>query len=296
MIKNQTFKMLIAFLLNLSFALFEFFGYIYTGSVAIYSDAIHDLGDALSVGISYWLERKSKKRPDNFYTYGYIKYSVLGSLITSLALIVGSIIAIYNSIIRVINPVEINYNGMFLFAIFGVVVNLTAALVIKNGKSQNEKAVKLHMIEDVLGWIAVLIGSLLIKITNWTCIDSIISICISSFILFNAFKIFRKSIGLLMDKSTINPEVVKTRLMKIDGILNIHHLHIWSPDGIVSYATMHVITTSNHKEIKELIRKALEEFRIMHSTIELESKWECCTDKSCNININTEVKCACHNH
>ncbi|MBR2499832.1 MAG: cation transporter, partial [Clostridia bacterium] len=139
-------NILIAFILNLLFSVFEFVGGIITGSVAIISDAVHDTGDALSIGISYFLEKKSKKQPDKVYTYGYQRFSVMGSLITTVILLFGSIAVIYNAIVRLFNPVEINYSGMIVFAIIGVLVNFIAAYFTKEGDSLNQKAVNLHMI------------------------------------------------------------------------------------------------------------------------------------------------------
>ena len=149
----------IAFILNLAFSVFEFIGGAISGSVAIMSDAIHDLGDATSIGISYFLEKKSKKKPDDNYTYGYIRYSVIGSIITTAILIVGSIFVILESIKRIINPIQIDYSKMILLAIVGVVVNFIAAYVTKEGDSLNQKSVNLHMLEDVLGWVVVLVRS-----------------------------------------------------------------------------------------------------------------------------------------
>ena len=146
----------------------------FTNSIAIISDAVHDLGDSLSIGISYFLEKKSKKKPDKNYTFGYTRYSVLGAIITNTILIIGSIIVIYNAIKRIINPVEINHNGMIIFAIVGALVNFIAAYMTKEGDSLNQKAVNLHMLEDVLGWIAVLIGAIIIKFTNFNLIDQIL--------------------------------------------------------------------------------------------------------------------------
>ena len=144
-------NILIAFLLNMLFSIFEIIGGIFTGSVAIISDAVHDFGDSISIGISYILEKKSKKKPDNKYTYGYTRFSVLGATITNTILIVGSILVILNAVKRIINPIEINYNGMIIFAIIGVIVNFVAAYATKEGDSLNQKAVNLHMLEDVLG-------------------------------------------------------------------------------------------------------------------------------------------------
>lgn len=128
-------NILIAFILNFVFSVFEFIGGALTGSVAIISDAVHDIGDALSIGASYFLERKSKKQPDEVYTYGYARFSVLGSLITTVILLFGSFAVIYNAVIRIFKPTPINYNGMIIFAIIGVIVNFIAAYFTREGDS-----------------------------------------------------------------------------------------------------------------------------------------------------------------
>ena len=179
-------NILIAFVLNLVFSIFEFVGGAITGSVAIVSDAVHDIGDALSIGVSYFLEKKSKKQPDEIYTYGYKRFSVMGSLITTVVLLFGSIAVIYNSVIRIFNPVEIDYGGMIVFAIIGVIVNFIAAWFTKEGDSLNQKAVNLHMAEDVLGWVVVLIGAIVMQFTDFVIIDSIMSVVVAIFILINA--------------------------------------------------------------------------------------------------------------
>ena len=184
-------NILIAFLLNLAFSVFELIGGIFTNSVAIISDALHDFGDSISIGISYFLEKKSKKKPDSNYTYGYARYSTLGAVITNAILTIGSIFVILNAISRIINPVPINYNGMIIFAIFGVLVNTLAAYFTREGDSLNQKAVNLHMLEDVLGWIVVLIGAILIKFTEITLIDAVMSIGVAIFILIHALKSFK---------------------------------------------------------------------------------------------------------
>ena len=184
-------NILVAFILNIAFSLFELLGGLLTGSIAILSDSLHDIGDALSIGISYFLEKKSKQEANNVYTYGYVRYSVLGSIITTVILLVGSVFVIYESILRFFNPVEVNYDGMIIFAIFGVIVNTLATYVTREGDSLNQKSVNLHMLEDVLGWIVVLIGSILMRFTNITYIDSILSIGVSLFIFVSAFSNMR---------------------------------------------------------------------------------------------------------
>ena len=146
-------NILIAFILNITFSIFELFGGLITNSISILSDSIHDLGDAISIGISFFMEKKSKKHANNKYTYGYIRYSVLGGVITTAILLTGSILVIISAIKRLITPVEVNYTGMIIFAIIGTILNLIAAYVTKEGNSINQKSVNLHMLEDVLGWI-----------------------------------------------------------------------------------------------------------------------------------------------
>ena len=179
-------NILIAFILNLAFSVFEFIGGIFTGSVAIISDAVHDIGDAASIGVAFFLERKSKKQPDEKYTYGYARYSVLGSALTSLILLLGSATVIYNAVRRIVTPTEINYSGMIIFAIVGVCVNLGAALLTRHGDSLNQRSVNLHMLEDVLGWIVVLVGAVVMSFTDLYIIDPLMSIGVAIFILINA--------------------------------------------------------------------------------------------------------------
>lgn len=280
-------NILIAFILNLLFSLFEFVGGTLTNSIAIISDAIHDIGDSLSIGISYLLEKKSKKEPDEKYTYGYARYSVIGSLITTVILLLGSILVIFNAVKRIINPVEINYNGMIIFAFIGTIVNFLAAYFTKEGNSLNQKAVNLHMLEDTLGWIVILIGSIIMKFTNILVIDSILSILVAVFILINALKGFVKILDLFLEKipNGISIEEIKEHVLKIKNIIDVHHIHIWSIDGYNNYATMHVVTNENNKELKEKIRKELKYLGISHVTIEIETKDEICDELKCKVDV-----------
>lgn len=287
-------NILIAFLLNLSFAIFEFIGGAITGSVAIISDSIHDMGDALSIGVSYFLERKSKKQPDHTYTYGYARYSVLGSVITTVILLFGSCMVIYNAIGRIFAPVEIDYNGMILFAVVGVVLNFVAAYVTREGDSMNQKAVNLHMLEDVLGWAVVLIGAVVMRFTDISILDPIMSIGVALFILINAFKNLKEILDLFLEKTPVGISVdeIREHLLEIEGVLDVHHIHIWSMDGQSNYATMHIVTEENTHLIKEKVREELEEHGISHVTLELEGKDEECHEQKCHV----ETKSACGHH
>ncbi len=278
-------NILVAFLLNLSFSIFEFLGGIFTGSVAIVSDAIHDIGDAASIGIAFFLERKSKKQPDEAYTYGYARYSVIGSVLTTLILLVGSLLVIYNAVLRIITPTEIHYNGMILFAIVGVCVNLGAAFVTREGDSLNQKAVNLHMLEDVLGWIVVLIGAIVMRFTDLAIIDPLMSIGVALFILINAFQNLKEALELFLEKTPHNVDIheIKEHVCSVEGVLNVHHVHVWSMDGQSHYATMHVVINGDAHEIKEKIREELKEHGIVHATLELEAEGEPCHEEHCHV-------------
>lgn len=278
-------NILLAFILNLSFSIFELIGGLFTGSIAITSDSIHDLCDAFSILISFFLEKKSKKKADLKYTYGYVRYSVIGGIITSTILLIGSIFVIHEAIKRLINPVKVNYNGMIIFAIIGVIINLIAAIATKEGDSLNQRSVNLHMLEDVLGWIIVLIGSICMYFTNITYIDSILSIIVSIFILVSAFKNIKIIYDLFLEKTpkNINIEEVKKHLLSINGVSDVHHIHVRSIDGFNTFITLHVVLDNYDSKIKQQIKDDLNHYGISHSTIEIELKNELCTDINCEI-------------
>lgn len=288
--KNKTDKnILIAFLLNISFSIFELFGGLFTNSVAILSDSVHDLGDAISIGISYFLERKSKRKADNKYTYGYVRYSVLGGVITTTILLVGSILVIVNAIKRLINPVQVNYSGMVIFAVIGVILNFLAAYVTREGDSINQRSVNLHMLEDVLGWVVVLVGAIIMNFTDIRIIDPVMSIGVSTFILFHSLKNLKRVLDIFLEKTPkdVDIEKLKHHLLEIEGVDDIHHIHVWSIDGYSNYATMHIVTNAEDvKSIKKEIRKELEEHHICHAILETED--EVCEDTECNVEFHNE--------
>ena len=291
-------KIFIAFILNFFFSIFEFIGGIITGSVAIASDAVHDFGDALSIGISYFLERLSDKKPNEKYTYGYARFSVLGGLITTLILLVSSIIIIYNAILRIINPTPIDYDKMIIFAIVGLIVNLVATYFTHGGKSINQKAVNLHMLEDVLGWAVVLVGAILMRFTSLYIIDPILSIVVALFIIINSLKNLKEILDIFLIKKPkdIDYDHLISHLKEIDGVIDVHHIHIWSLDGLLHCATIHVVSDSNDIQLKGKIKQELHEHGIVHSTIEMEKKEEECSEKDCQINHVSHSHHHCHHH
>lgn len=294
--KSTEKNILIAFVLNLVFSLIEIVGGLFTNSVAILSDAIHDFGDAFSIGVSCFLERKSKKKPNETYTYGYLRYSVLGAFITTIILTIGSIVVLTGAIFRIIHPVSLHYEGMILLAILGIIINFLAAYKTREGDSLNQKAVNLHMLEDVLNWVVVFIGAIVMKFTDITYIDSIMSIGIALFLLKQALENLKNILNLFLAKvpSNLHVDEIKKELLKIPKVENVHHIHVWSMDGVHHYATMHVVVSGKYDfKLKNMIKDKLKEMGIMHSTLEMENREEECTESEC---VVAPVNISHHHH
>lgn len=279
----------LAFFFNLFFSIFELFGGILTNSVSILSDAIHDIGDSFSIGISYLLEKISKKQSNNKYTYGYLRYSLMGALFTSIMLLIGVFVVFYKSIPLLFEPGEVNHDMMILFAIVGSIVNGFAAFKTSKSHNKNEKAISLHMLEDVLGWIGVLVGSIIIKFTGLTIIDPILSIIIAIYILYHVYENIRDVFYIFMDKVPTDidiGDICKKVEKKFDDIKEIHHIHVWSMDGENNYLTAHILLNKSIKEeeiikIKRELKDYLSSLNIHHSTLEIEYHNEKCSTTKC---------------
>lgn len=301
--KKNSKNIMIAFILNIVFAVIELIGGILTNSVSIISDSIHDFSDAISIGIAFFLEKKSLKKPDDKYTYGYLRYSVLGALITSTFLLMGSVVILYNAIPRIINPQTVDYNGMLILGIIGVLINGAGTLITSKGNKLNEKVVSLHLLEDVLGWLAVIIVSVVMKMFDLPILDPLLSIGITIFILYNVFKNLKSIFEIFLEKapSNIDFEKLKEELLKNnENILNIHHIHLWTIDGEKIYATMHVVVPNNIDknviiELKKYINNEAFIYKITHITLEIEYESEICDNLKCE-NKQKEITMHKHTH
>lgn len=293
-------KIFIAFILNMFFSILEFVGGILTGSFAIVSDAVHDFGDGISIGISFFLEKISKKKPDDSHTYGYLRYSVLGSVITTVILLFGSLTVLYHAIPKILYPTQIHYDGVIVFAVIGAIVNFVAAYF-THGKegSMNQRAVNLHMMEDVLGWVVVLIGAVVMRFTDCAIIDPILSVLVAIFILVNATKNLKQALDIFLEKTPcdINLEELKFHLMHMDGVLDVHHIHVRTIDGYTHHATLHVVTDGDAQEIKKQVKQEMKEHGISHTTIEMEISGEICDDLVCAVeHSHVHTHGHCHHH
>ena len=279
----------IAFFINLGFTILEIFGGLWTNSMAILSDAIHDLGDSLSLGFAWYFDRYSKKGPDENYSFGYARFSLLAALINSLVLVGGSVLVLVKSIPRVFNPEEINPKGMLIFAILGILVNGLAVLRLKKGSSLNEKVVLWHLMEDVLGWVAVLIASIVLLFIDIPIIDPILSIVITIYILFNVVKNLKEVLNVFLQGVPKNLSIseIEQEMLKATDLLSVHHTHIWSLEGEKNLLSTHLLVSDDTDQkkmiaLKENVRERMKKKGIDHVTIEIEFESEDCKTRNCD--------------
>lgn len=282
---GTTEKISVAFGLNLGFCILEFVGGYFTNSVAIMSDALHDLGDSLSLGLAWYFQKISARKRTKYFTYGYKRFSLLGAFINSMVLIIGSIFVLKESIQRISEPQSSNAKGMLILAIIGIIVNGWAVLKLRTGTSLNEKVISLHLLEDVLGWVAVLIGSFIMLYIDLPIIDPILSIGITCFVLLNVYKNLKSTFQVILQgiPRNVNGEEVRVSLLQVPGVKDIHDLHIWTMDDEYNILSVHVITNENAEiqKVKNVIKDMLKSLHIQHSTIEIETETENCELINC---------------
>lgn len=278
----------VAFLLNIAFTLIEIIGGIWTNSMAILSDALHDLGDSLSLGVSWYLEKYSKKGPDGKYSFGYARFSLLGALINSIVLIIGSVLILARAIPRIIEPEVVNSTGMLVLAILGILMNGIAVLRLRKGTSLNERAVSWHLMEDVLGWVAVLIVSIVLMFVNVPIIDPILSVLITIYVLFNVVKNLKEILRVFLQgvPKDISITEIENEITERTGI-NAHHTHIWSLEGNKNMLSTHIAVADDIDreriiEIKREIKELMLQKGIEHVTIETEFESENCQNTFCD--------------
>lgn len=265
----------IAFFLNLSYAIVEFIAGGIFGSSAVLADSVHDLGDAIAIGISAFLETISNREEDRQYTLGYKRFSLLGALVTVVILITGSILVILENITKLFNPQPVNDEGILWLGIIAVSINLLASLVVRKGKTKNESILSLHFLEDTLGWLAVILMAIILRFTDWYILDPLLSLVISIFILTKAIPRFWSALKIFLDAV---PEGVETSDLEKDlealpNVNSVNQLSIWSMDGLENNAIVHICIKDWEQmmETKEVVRQCLEERGVQNITIEVDS-------------------------
>ena len=271
-------KMMIAFLLNLSFAIIEvIFGLAFNSS-AVLADAVHDVGDALAIGLSTLLEKISNKKDDSRYTLGYKRYSLLGAILTSVILIVGSLLVLWENVPKVFTPEPVDYNGMLVLGIVAILVNVAASKVVSHGHSHNESILSLHFLEDILGWLAVILVSIVLRFTDWYFLDPLLSILIAGFILSQALPKFWDNIKIFLDHVPSDIDLAKLyqELESLDNVQAIAQLNVWTTDGIDKYAMIHICIEGVEKsqQTRQAIHQLVKTYGIVSATIECDASME----------------------
>ena len=266
-----------AFFLNLVFTVIEIAGGLLTNSVAILSDAIHDLGDSITLGISWGMEKVSKRKGTPRLTFGYRRYSLLGALISSLVLLLGSAYILIRAVGRIRDPEAVNTTGMLIIAVVGVLINGAAVLRLRGGHKLNQRVVMLHLLEDVLGWIAVLLVSIVLQFYDLPILDPILSICITVFVLFKIYPNIKQTLKIFLQYSPddIDVQTLKKALRGLDKVTDVHDVHLWSIDGSYNIFSCHLkidrdLTLSQIERVKNIAKEMLHNFGIEHATLEFE--------------------------
>lgn len=280
-------NMTIAFILNFSFAIIEFiFGLLFHSS-AVLADAIHDTGDALAIGLSTLFEKISTKKEDRNYTLGYKRYSLLGALLTSVILLVGSTLVIVENIPKLLAPEKVNYDGMLVLGIVAIVVNTAASRVVSHGHSHNESILSLHFLEDILGWLAVVGVSIILRFTDWYFLDPLLSLIIAGFILSKALPKFWENIQIFLDHvpSDVDLSQLYQEIAVLENVRAITQLNVWTTDGLEKYAMLHICLENPNllAETQAVLRQKLLAYGIAKVTIQtdksLQEHQECCIGK-----------------
>ena len=272
--KNMT----IAFLLNFSFAIIEFiFGLLFHSS-AVLADAVHDTGDALAIGLSTLFEKISNRKEDRNYTLGYKRYSLLGALLTSVILLIGSTLVIVENVPKLFAPEKGNYDGMLVLGIVAIVVNTADSRVVSHGHSHNESILSLHFLEDILGWLAVIVVSLILRFTDWYFLDPLLSLVIAGFILSKALPKFWENIQIFLDHvpSDVDLSQLYQEIAVLENVRAITQLNVWTTDGLEKYAMLHICLENPNllAETQAVLRQKLLAYGIAKVTIQTDESFQ----------------------
>ena len=265
----------LAFFLNLSYAIVEFIAGGIFGSSAVLADSIHDLGDAIAIGVSAFLETISNREEDSHYTLGYKRFSLLGALVTAVILMTGSVLVILENITKLFHPQPVNDEGILWLGIIAVSINVLASLVVRKGKTKNESILSLHFLEDTLGWVAVILMAIVLRFTDWYILDPLLSLVISIFILSKAIPRFWSTLKIFLDAvpEGVDIKQVKSDLEQLEYVASVNQINLWTMDGLEKNAIIHVcLEHIKHMEVcKESIRDLLKDCGFQNITIEVDA-------------------------
>lgn len=281
---QKTSSIIWALVLNASFCVVEIIAGLLSNSMAILSDAVHDLGDTIALASALFFEKFSLKSADDSFTFGYRRFSVLSAIINSIILVIGSLGILIFSVQRLFAPQEVSSQIMFWVAIGGIAVNGFAMHKLRpHSHSHNHSVLSLHLLEDVLGWVAILIGSIIIYFTQWYIVDPILSICVSVYIGFHSLQSIQSALRIFLQAvpKDLNSQEVQRQLEKVPNILSIHSFRVWTLDDENHIVSFHAVVESNLTSydlilVKQSLKKITSHHHIQQTTIEFEFKIEIC--------------------
>ena len=273
-------KLLFTIFLNLVITTAQVVGGIFSGSLALISDALHNLSDSVSVILAYIAQILSQKPRTQKSTFGYKRAEILAAFLNALALMVISVYLVYEAINRIVKPEEVDARWMFWLGLLGLAANGISVLVLEREKNKNIniKAAYLHLLGDALTSVAVVIGALLIWYFQVIWVDAVVTIIISIYLFVHTLKLLKQSAKILMQMAPpgISIPEIKARLETMNLLRNIHHIHVWNlTDKIIHFechAELEVdVKISETNKILTLVEKILhDEFGIEHVTIQFE--------------------------
>ncbi len=267
--------------INLSFAILELFLALYTNSIALYSNMIHDFGDSIILLSTIFIEQFSFRGRNERYTYGYRRFSLIGAIVNTVILLIGSIVIIDSAINRLMHPEIIKMDILIYVGIIGIFVNLIGVHYLKRSDSPVNRSLKTNLQMDVYNWLTLFIAAIIMSVFNIGAIDAVLSIIIAVIMMISVIKQFKEIFHIIMQSVPQNIDIkeINTIIMSFKGVVDCHDLHIWTLDGEDYITSFHLVVDNKMNiveimDLKEEIKLELEKYHLNHTTIEVDNKFQ----------------------
>ena len=272
-------SLIMSIVLNLGFAVAELIFGLIANSLALVADSIHDASDAVALGLSYFGLKMSERAPNTRRTFGYRKVRILTAFINALVLAGLTVFVVRAAVLRILHPEPVKSPVLIVMAIAGLLVNGAAVLLLRRDReSLNIRAAMWHLLEDFFGWVAVLVGGVIIHFTGWYVVDPILSLAVSAFVIWGAYSVFRQSASILIDSTPHDVSFDTVRRFILDfapAITGVHDLHVWTigegERALMAHLKVKDAEVSSfHPMLTKLECALRDNFGLNHVTLELE--------------------------